>query len=185
MGSDDLTTADLKKLLTRDSADSIEELYGFGVMLLNECVDRTKQLDTKAAALTGYGGVIIAILVSAFSSRVGTLRRAEWYPLIAAGICAVCASGFALQVLRIRRFQWFSDFDWFAPSVIKEPHRLKQSHMLAMHRYKHQHDGANSDKASYLWRAYICLMLSGALLLIALLGPKVLDVIRPLVCPSC
>ena len=71
MGPDDLTTQDLKGAADTESAGSIDELYGFGLMLLNECMDRTKQLDTKAGCAYWLrrshhrdSGV------SAFSSRV-------------------------------------------------------------------------------------------------------------------
>jgi len=180
MSAKHLTAHELKGLLTSESAASIDELYTFGQMLLSECLDRSKQLDAKATSLSGYTGVIVALLVTTFASKLVGMRRAELYPLMVAGLCVIGAGGMAVWAIWIRGYQWFSDRDWFAPSVIQSPQRLKQFHVLAMHSYKHQHEAINADKAARLQVAYWLLATCVLMLMAALFAPKIVDISRPL-----
>src|SRR5476649_1628010 len=136
-----LQTEAVKQLLMGYSADkSTDELYFVGNMLIAECLDRTKQLDAKATALTGYCGVILALLVSGFAQRIGTMSGLQQGAVTLAGLCVITASVVALSVLWVKDFEWFSDLDWFEPTLLEKPETLRRFHVLVMHRLKHQHE---------------------------------------------
>lgn len=146
-----MTTDEIKGLLTDQTIDSIEELYQFGWMLMSECLDRAKQLDLKATSLTGYCGVIIALLVSAFAGEAN--GRDGLSLVILGGLFIVVAGALSLRVLWVREYHWFSDKDWFAPSVITKPNRLRQAHLLTMHSYKQRHEAVNRERSGLLKKA--------------------------------
>ena len=167
-----LTTDQLQELLPERSENSINVLHKFGLMLLDECLDRSKQLDAKATSIAGFSGVIVAILVAAFSGQVRTLSSGESFLLMAGGACVVLSCAMSLYVLSVRPYEWFSDKDWFVPAVIDDG-RLQQAHLLTIHRYKQQHGHANEQRALRLKLSYVVLGVGMALLLL-LVGTTVL-----------
>lgn len=159
-----LTTDDVIKLLKYEGKETTDELYGLGSMLLAECVDRAKQLDTRAMALSGYSGVTAALLVSTFSQRLASMEKIPAALVIAAGVSLFLATVLAFSSLWIREYQWFSDKDWFRESLMGNPDRLKRAHLLAMHQYRSRHEVVNSKKARILMAAYSALMVCGGML---------------------
>ena len=150
-----LTTNEVKGILTGgDAAESMGELDRFGMMLLHECLDRAKHVDVKATTLAGYAGVMLTIMVTGLSSRLETVAFPVLGVLMVGWICVVVAAGLAVSVLSLRKHQWFSDEDWLAPSVIADPVRLRQAHLVALHDYKNQHEDVNAKKSQLLRWAF-------------------------------
>ena len=56
-------------------------------------------------------------------------------------------------------YQWFSDNDWFRPSLLGHPDSLQRAHLLAMHQYRAHHERMNGQKARHLIWAYFSLLL--------------------------
>ena len=150
-----LTTNEVKGILTgKDAEQSIGELDRFGMMLLHECLDRAQHVDAKATTLAGYAGVILTLMVTGLSSGLEAVPSAALGVLIAGWVCVVVAAGLAVSVLSLRRHDWFSDEDWLAPTVIANPVRLRQAHLVALHSYKHQHEAVNAQKSTRLRWAF-------------------------------
>jgi hypothetical protein len=148
---------------------STEELHFLGNLLVAESLDRTKQLDAKATALTGYCGVILALLVSGFAQKIGTMSGLQQGAVTLAGLSVIIASAMALAVLWVKDFEWFSDLDWFEPTLLEKPETLRRFHVLVMHRLKHQHEQVNADKAALMTKAYSMVVFCGVLLVTALI----------------
>jgi hypothetical protein len=169
-----MTTDAVKaELVNYKAVESTAELYGIGSMLINESLDRTKQLDTKATALMGYSGVILALLVSNFVNTIGKMPAVQQWSLVGAGVCVITASAIALSVLSMKEFEWFSDLDWFEPSLLEKPETLKRFHVLVMHRLTQQHGFVNARKARLLGRAYTMVVSCCGLLTLALSMPQI------------
>jgi hypothetical protein len=167
-----LTTTKLQDLLTYEQEETTKELYGLGSMLLAECVDRAKQLDARAIALSVYSGVTAALLVSVFSPRMSTMT---WWPaafIVAAGVSLFVATVLAFSALWIREYEWFSDKDWFQTSLLEDPDYLKRAHILAMHQYRARHEQVNSRKARILMVAYCSLVACGGMLVAGLVATR-------------
>jgi hypothetical protein len=143
-------------------------LFAIGQILLNEGLDRTKQLDAKAMSVTGYGAGILAIMVSAFSARAPTIAAPAWVFIVCSGWAVVVAIGLGLWAVRIADYYWISDFDWFGGGKLADADKLKRFHVLVLHGVKRQHEQINSLKASRLRRAYGALGVAGFLLAVAL-----------------
>lgn len=159
-----LTTDEVMGLLTYEGSETTNELSALGTMLLAECMDRGKQLDARAIALSGYSGVTAALLISTFAQR---LDKLPWWPtvfIIAAGVSLFAATALAFSALWIREFEWFSDKDWFCPSKLGNADHVKRSHVIAMHCYRGQHEEVNTRKAAFLTGAYCALTVCGAML---------------------
>ena len=168
-----LNTMELKDVLKYQSEDSdgvTDELFGIGKMLMAEGLDRTKQLDAKAMSLTGYGAVILALLVSAFSNRAPTITPAAWAFIVLAGWVVGVAIAYSLRAVWIAKYHWFSDKDWFGAGMkLESTDKLKRFHLLAMHHVRWEHEDGNDRKAKLLRQAYAALAVGGGLLAAALL----------------
>src|SRR5687768_6281361 len=109
-----LTTAELRSSLrTYEDTKTTDQLYGLGSMLMAECMDRAKHLDTRAIALGGYSGVTAGLLVAVFSPRLGAMPWLSSALILGAGVCLFATTCFAFSALWIREHEWFSDEDWF------------------------------------------------------------------------
>lgn|ERR1700751_929586 len=53
-----------RRLVAYKPAETTQELYDFGKMLVTECVDRAHRLDSKAVVIGGYAGTMLALLAS-------------------------------------------------------------------------------------------------------------------------
>lgn len=168
-----IKTTDLQTVISEyEETDTTTALYGLGSMLLAECMDRAKQLDARAMALSGYAAVTTALLVTIFVPR---MREMPWWSAVfisSAGVSLVASTVLAFSALWIREYQWFSDNDWFRSSLFENPDGLRRAHVLAMHQYRAKHEVVNSRKALILLLAYSSLMVCGVLLALGLVATR-------------
>src|SRR5688572_2504212 len=107
-----LTTSDVKEAISDYKETGVTDgLFKFAEIVLAECLDRTKQLDSKATSVTGYGAGILALLVSAFASRAAAITTPAWWAIVLAGLAVAGAIFFGLFAARVTDYYWFSDFD--------------------------------------------------------------------------
>lgn len=166
----DLTTEQVKNYLNSAPDCLTVPILDLGKLLQAECSDRGKQLDAKATSLMGYGGVLVTLMVSSFLAKIPEQRpvldSAVWvliFGSLLAEMLGICAS---LSVVWLADYEWFSDRDWFAASP-STADQMFRTHVLAMHRYKGQHETVNARKAWRLKVAYGAAVAGVALLLLA------------------
>lgn len=149
-----------------------DELYKFGMMMISENLDRTKQLDAKGTLLAGYSGAILAFLVS----RQSLMEPATgWQAVLVllAGISALVAVVSALWALQLRTFGWFSDRDWFKDEggILEDADRLKRYYILEMHHINRRMGQSNGQKANRIVAGQRALAVTGICLAAAFLAP--------------
>ena len=171
MGKRHLSTEELKTILG-PPVEALEPMQAMAAVIVSETIDRTKQLDSKAASLVTFSSATVALLVAAFSPRASTITLWQWVFIVAAGWAVVYSGLMALLAVRIHECEWFSDADWFGtPALRAEKTRLARLHLIAAHQVRWQHERVNTAKATKLQRAYLCFLLAGALLAVALAIP--------------
>lgn len=169
VGTNDLSSDEFRKVVSSyDDEGTTSEIYEFGKFLVSESVDRAHHLDSKATTIAGYGGTIVALLVSTSSL---------WRPTIAGWAVAVIFLGALLSLVAVavavrsttpKKFDWFSDIDWVRQEYLEKPDMLRRYYVLAMHNVVHSHDDVMRAKNRSIGKAQWCLCVSAVLLLVAL-----------------
>jgi hypothetical protein len=129
--------------------DVTDQLCAFGRMLLDETLSRNNQLESKATAVIGFSGAILAFLVTQARSWLVDLSPFEQIIMGCVVASAFAATVAAFLALLISRFAWFSDAQWFQTEggVLEDADRLKRFHLLAIHSINRKFETANDLKA--------------------------------------
>jgi hypothetical protein len=145
------------------SPDITEGLYRFGTMMIQENLDRTKQLETKTTTIAGFSVAILAFLIS--RPHAWPTAHTGWQSIvvICTGLFASLAIVFSLFALLVRTHRWFSDSQWFENEnhVLDDKDRLTRYYVLAMHGVNQQLDRSNAQKANRIFAAQIFLAFAG------------------------
>jgi hypothetical protein len=96
-----------------NSSDIAEVLYRFGAMMIQENLDRTKQLETKTTVVAGFLVAVLSFLISRPSIWLTTPTGWQSIVLVSTGVFASLAIILSLGALLVRTHRWFSDSHWF------------------------------------------------------------------------
>ena len=160
-----------------DSPEITETLYRFGTIMIQENLDRTKQLETKTTAVAGFSAAILTFLISRSPAWFTAATGWQSIAVICTGLFASMAIVLSLLALRIRAHRWFSDSQWFEneKDVLEDKDRLTRYYILAMHGINQQMDRSNGQKANWIVAAQIFLALAGLSIAAALWIPPLLQ----------
>lgn len=155
------------------SPEMTEGLYRFGTMMIQENLDRTKQLETKITAVAGYSGAILAFLIARPPAWLTSPTGWQTIFILCAGVFASLGITCSLFALRVRQHQWFSDSQWFENEnqLLDNFDRLKRYHVLAMHGVNQQMGRTNEQKANWIFIAQLFLVLAALSIAVILWVP--------------
>ena len=154
-------------VLAKGNPAVVDELYNFGLLLLKEAAEDIRRLDTKAAAMAGYSGAVVTVLISSVSLWRGLLSPFATLFVFIAGLVAIVAVVMGVRVMALRRFDWFSADEWLEAGCLSDIEKLKRYRVLATWQAWNSHKDAHSQKALLLRRTQWALVSTGILLLIA------------------
>jgi hypothetical protein len=157
------------------SPDITEVLYRFGTIMIQENLDRTKQLETKTTAVAGFSVAVLSLLISRSPAWLTIPMGWQGIAVVSTGMFASLAIVLSLYALLVRTHRWFSDSQWFENEndLLDDKDRLTRYYVLAMHGINQQMDRSNTQKANRIFAAQIFLALAG-LSMAALLSVPVL-----------
>ena len=101
-----------ERLSKYGNAETTNELYDFGKLLLEEEVDRAHWLDAKAGVIAGFSGAIVTLLLSMFPMWKAALEVVPsiFRVLVFAGIiCLLLASISSFLSLMVQKFEWVNE----------------------------------------------------------------------------
>ncbi len=155
-------------LVSYDSKEVTDQLYDMGKILLDECMQRVDRLDSKAVAIAGYTGAIIALMVSTFSIWTAGIDR--WAVCFVGLGCLVGVVGGAMALASTwpQKFDLPSDSDWFEEDGLANPDKLKRYYISSMHLSIGSHEAVNAKKVAMIKRSQSCLAIMIFLLLVVL-----------------
>lgn len=145
-----------------------DQLYEVGKSLVAENLDRVKTLDNKAASIAAYSIGLITLLVSTRSGWAGATRTWTTGLPICAGIAAFSAACLCVWALALKRFDAFSQNEWFSSECFGDPERLRRYHLLVMWKVVGSHSTICNEKASKISIAQWLLLASAMILVITL-----------------
>src|SRR5262245_11459915 len=159
-----------ERLALCSDPEIIDELYTFGQMMLQESIENTRALDSKAASIATYGGAIVTLLVSTSADWV---RLGNTWTLALgaiAGITAFASSIFAVRAMALRNFEWISQKEWLEEDCISQHlARLKGFRILTIWGAMDSHKESDLVKVERLKQAQRWLSVSVFVLLLILL----------------
>jgi hypothetical protein len=164
----DLSEAQVTALLEGyDPPETTIALRDFGTRLVDEIIQRHDKLDSKAGALAGYSGAVVALLVSTIHDWRQELDSWAIVLVCAAALVAILSAGLALWAMAPRKFRWFSDEEWFPSVLLNQPEALQRYYLKVMHQTVSSHSKQAAAKAGLVRVAQLALVVVGTLLLAA------------------
>jgi hypothetical protein len=172
-----LTDAEVsQRLVSCADEHCVDELYSFGLMMVNESLDTLHRLDAKAYAIAGYSGAAVTALLSlaAFAQKLGAGLISP--PLIIFAVfSAVGAAAFSILAIRFRPVDWFSPNEWFHQECLQDTGQLRRYHILCMYGVQRsQRDRAYGKIAHMKWAVRLLLAAGIFLFLSVILSPAFL-----------
>ena len=145
-----------------------DELYEFGCRLLEESIQRTYGLDSKAQMLATLVGGVIAVLLSTSSQWLALLTN-ERAPLLSGLVFLLVAGALAVLAFSPRRYQWIDTDTWFAAEHFHYPDQLKRHYLLAIYRAVASSNQKSNQRGYILTASESCFMFGAFLLAIPLM----------------
>lgn len=151
-----------------ESSKVTDELYDMGKVLMEECASRVAFLDSKLAAIAGYSGAIIGLIVSTFP--IWTSAVDKWAIVLVSfgSLIGLIGGALALSATWPKKFLLPSDTDWLEEDGLKDPDRLKRYYVSSLHLSIASHEKVNTQKVSKIKAAQMCLAVMVVCLLIGL-----------------
>lgn len=151
------------------SKELVDELYGFGGLMLGEVASRTSALEGKAALIVGWSLAVLGVLLAGSPSWINTNSWAVVLGVLAATIGAFVAAVASVMALFVRSWKWPSEVDWFRRELFSQPDRLREYHLLAMLEAHREHSATNIVRGRCLRLAQFALGIATILVGIATL----------------
>jgi hypothetical protein len=171
-GEETLTTEALERYLSDDAVNStsLEYLFSFGQVLMDELHARLSLVDAKANSLLGWSAAFVAFLLVG-PGRPNDAWGADGFLYVVGTISGVAASVASALALRVRDWKWPSPHDWFQVKHLASPDSLLCGHVLSLYE-AHENAGEILDrKAAWLSAAqYVLLFAIGCILVVIILG---------------
>ena len=158
-----------RRLKLCKDAKIADELYEFGERLLNYRIDISHRLDSKAAAMAGYAGAVLTVLLSTYGNWKGAVGQIGFLIMALAGIAVFFAGASAITAMRLRDFLWFTQDEWLKEELMANPIQVKGYRVLTLWGVLSSYENICAQKAARLRCAQSTLFVAGALLLSALL----------------
>ena len=140
----------LRQVRSADDCDAtLAALERFADLMLQEVQSRSAVLDTKALSILGWTSAASALFLSRAPS-LASFNSWQVGLLAIGGIAAVLAAVFGFMAIRIRKFPWPSQADWFCASELLAPRRLRSYHLLSALEIHTAHARENLRKAYFV-----------------------------------
>lgn len=165
-----LSEKQVNEILEQNFPDATtDELYSFGLSIVQEAMEQYHRYDSKATKIAGYSGAVMALLLTQFAEWSKSL---DWWAipiLFLAALVALVAAGFGLGAIALREIPWYSPRDWFRVEVLDDSNLLRKYHILCMYLVRQSYMKESARKTVRVNAAYRSLLLAGVLLLVAFL----------------
>jgi len=159
-------------LRLRELSDpELDELGQFGSIMATEMVGRIQQLETKAIVILGYGGAIVAFLLTMLARPpyIQTFPKITLCTAAFLATGAICLSAYAL--IARAGWTWPSERDWFPEKAFGNLNAIKRRHLDAL-LYAYHQQGLRADRkgVALIWAQRLLLLSLLALLALFLIA---------------
>jgi len=163
MASNDFSREEVKRLVyAYEDTGVTDELYSFGVMLLNEIDQRSAQIDTKAAITLGWATAVLAFVVSTTRQANNNFHLTVSFMAV---VCALVTVVFSFAALRVYdEWVWPSDKDWLEEVAFINADELRRFHIRSIHEVRQNHKSITDKKATRLFWGQRFLVAAAAVL---------------------
>ena len=142
----------------------IESLQEFGALMLEELRDRTYGLESKAMGTLGWSAALLVFLLFPFGGGTGgPLTTLPKVVRLTAATAATTAIVFAYLALRLTKWAWPGEHDWFREDLLSDPGALRRHHLQAMLATYRDNRRRNQQKVRRAKIAELCLVIAAIL----------------------
>jgi hypothetical protein len=174
VNEDQLNQDEVKqRLAAYKDNETTDELYSFGLVLVNELKDRYKGFDDKATKIAGYAGAVIALLISQFRTLRNLVDPWAMYLVLGAALLSLVSAGIGINAISLSQVDWFSPEEWFEKDSLSDAQKLKRFRVFTMYGVRQSYLVACEKKARRITYALRTLLVSGALLLVAMIDATI------------
>lgn len=157
-----LDTEQVCRLLSKDDLDpkSVDQLYDFGKMLLEQIRDLRDSYDSKLTNCLGWSSGIFAVVMVGASDWIkvpGALGKFASAGVVFAFLSIIMAM---LGLKSVGGWKWPSEKDWFSPEFLKWPNDLKKQHVVVMHAAHRSYSERTQIKGHFLMAAEYSLIVA-------------------------
>ncbi len=171
----------LREINNKDTA-IIDELYSFGIDMVEEASERYHRYDAKATKITGYAGAVTALLITGFPVLSASVDAwAVWF-IVAGAFVALFSAFMGLIAISFSPISRYSPHDWIREDMIRSDSlecaskppckchasNLRKYHISAMYTVRQSYVGKCKAKVMRIRAAHWALVFAGLLLLIAM-----------------
>jgi hypothetical protein len=172
-----LTDEEVKQRLDECTTKEVsDELYSFGLKLLDEAVERVHRIELKASTIFGYSLTMVALVASTFSLWSTALAGFGRMSMLVAVICLLAAGFFSGRATWVKTYDWFSANEWLKEECLNDFDVLKKYRVLTIRAVVDCHDNHAAEKTRGIRRAQRALFCAGffffAALLVAILRAR-------------
>jgi hypothetical protein len=176
----ELTQDDVsKRLISYDSPNITDSLYSMGIMLLNECAERVRTLDSKATTIISYTGAIIGLMMSTFPIWTSAVDRWAIFAALVGALFGLLGAASGFWATYLTEFSMPSDSDWIEKDGLQDQDRLKRYYIASIHLAIQSHEMALHSKTRRVKIAQTCLFLMVVSISIALGNATLKATARP------
>ncbi|HEY1525016.1 MAG TPA: hypothetical protein VGH51_02155 [Candidatus Angelobacter sp.] len=157
-----------ERLASYEDTKVTDELYSFGQTLLHDAVERLNKSDSKAGAMAGYAGGVVALLASTAKMWAG--NEHSWHillPMVATALLFLAAV-VAVLSLRLKKTDWLSPDEWMKKECLESGERLRRYHILTMWGVHESLDVAYQKKTAAIRKAEFLMLAAWLLLAVSL-----------------
>jgi len=158
---------EVQKAIHGANPDLLVELGEFGTLMMDEVLARSDALETKALSCLGWATTLLAFLLWGTEGWAPKAGKSAAAVLIFCAIAALAAAWFSFDALRVRKWTWASQRDWFQVKLFSNANALRAYHLLSLLEHHETRSVVNNAKARSLQRAELALLVAAALILIA------------------
>jgi hypothetical protein len=143
---------------------TIDQLYDFGKLLLDQIRGLKNSYDSKLTSCLGWGTATLAILLAGASNWMGTTGTHLGLARVGMLLAFLSVVASILGLKSWAGWKWPSEKDWFQAEFFSHPEKLKQQHLVAMLE-AHQSYSRRTQRKGYALVAAEYLLAASALVL--------------------
>jgi hypothetical protein len=141
-----------------------EALEEFGTLMLEELREHTYGLESKAMSTLGWSAALLVFLLFPFGEGAsGPLATLPRVVRLTAATAATVAIVFAYLALRLTKWAWPSEHDWFREDLLSDPSALRRHHVQSMLATYRDNRRRNQQKIRRAKIAELCLVIAAIL----------------------
>jgi hypothetical protein len=138
----------IKYLSSNPDPATVDQLYDFGKLLLDQIRSLRESHNAKLTACLGWGSALLAVVLVGAKEWISD-GIPGYLAVFGTALAVACVLSSTIGLRSAGGWAWPSERDWFSVDYLRWPERLKIQHLIAMLE-AHQSYSRKTQKKGYL-----------------------------------